>query len=706
MRPGGESGGGNRVNAPGQVNGGSGAGGRPMSWWRGREWPLQTPSTVPAPPSVAERFPLLVTVQVGAALLLFLHFLTAMRPTEFAWTFTYPWILEAALAGHLLGPLVATMVFPSGRATFRLFGLLPPLALALVQAANALVLHQLVWWVFALGAGLLWGVWAIQLRLARGRPGWALALAGVNQVGLGLAYVAVVFFIVTRARLGLHHLLDLQVGGNIDAMGPARHLVLVTIGQVAAYSLGVLAVVGWWPRLLRLAPPPDSLLLAGAIALGCGWLSFDLLAERQPVEEYLQFRYHLDGVPHPWPRRFRHPALAAALAPSLPVRRESVWRQGRFRLPDPAPTANVVIVRVESWRADLAQSLMPKLRAWAARGVWLERHHAQANMSVPSNLSLHYGIFPWLHTRFVAAGYPSVWLQTLASAGYRLSCVMSPEDSMPVPNLPLIVVPKRGKEWKAARDVLDTALEVWRQPGPVFLDTYLYVTHFNYFFPPAYERFTPVVPDDGVDYTMLLNMDPDLLARMTNRYRNCLLYLDDLLDEFLRRAETAGLLERSFVLIIGDHGEAFGENGHFAHGTGPQRVQFHVPALLLGPGLSPRRVTGFTQHLDVIPTLAALLGIAATGLPGRNVLEGGHDHLLTLDLAAPERLVLRRADRMTLFNLPPDGQLNWVLTTDPEFDLPPHLYEWYRPAGIASLAAAVAQDRAAALQMLGGSEEP
>ncbi|RCK81265.1 MAG: putative hydrolase [Candidatus Ozemobacter sibiricus] len=632
--------------------------------------------------------------------MLFLHFLTAMRPTEFAWTFDYPWILEAALAGHLLGPLLITVLLPSERATGRLLGLVPPLALTVLQAANVLILHQLVWWVFAMGAGLLWAGWALQLRLVRGRPWWALVMAMGNQVGLSFAYVAVIFFIVTRTRLGLHHLLALQFREHIEAMGAARHLILVTVGQAIAYSLGLAALARWWPRCLRLAPPPSSVLLAGMIALGCGWLSFDLLAERQPIEEYLQFRYHLDGIPHPWPRRFRHPALVAALASSPPVRRESVWQQGQFRIPDPPPTLNVVIIRVESWRADLATAMMPKWRAWAARGVWLERHHAQANMSVPSNLSLHCGIFPWRHTEFMAARIPSIWVETLASAGYRLACVMSPEDLMPVPNLPMIIVPRREKEWMTAQDVLDTAWEVWRQPGPVYLDAYLYVTHFNYFYPPAYERFAPVVPDGGVDYAMLLNMDADLLARMINRYRNSLLFLDDLLDGFLRRAEAAGLLERSFVLIIGDHGEAFGENGHFAHGTGPQRIQFHVPALLLGPGLSPRRVTSFTQHLDVIPTLAALLGIEATGLPGRNMLEGGHDHLLTLDFSAPERLVLRRSDRMTLFNLPPDGQLTWVLTTDPEFDLPPRLYDWYRPAGIASLAAAVAEDRAAAQRIL------
>lgn len=175
---------------------------------------------------------------------------------------------------------------------------------------------------------------------------------------------------------------------------------------------------------------------------------------------------------------------------------------------------------------------------------------------------------------------------------------------------------------------------------------------------------------------------------------------------FLRRAEAAGLLERSFVLIIVDHGAACGENGHFAHGTGPQRIQFHIPALWLGPGLSPRRVASFTQHLDMIPTLAALLSIEATGPAGRNVLESGHDQLLTLDFSAPERLVLRRSDRMTLFDRPPDDQLTWVLTTDPEFDLPPHLYDWYRPAGIASLVAVVADDRAAAERILQRVAEP
>jgi arylsulfatase A-like enzyme len=74
------------------------------------------------------------------------------------------------------------------------------------------------------------------------------------------------------------------------------------------------------------------------------------------------------------------------------------------------------------------------------------------------------------------------------------------------------------------------------------------------------------------------------------------------------------------VLLTADHGESFGENGRYfshTHTTTPNVAR--VPMILRAPGLSPGRREDVVHHVDVLPTLLDLAGIAippeARGLP-------------------------------------------------------------------------------------------
>ena len=67
--------------------------------------------------------------------------------------------------------------------------------------------------------------------------------------------------------------------------------------------------------------------------------------------------------------------------------------------------------------------------------------------------------------------------------------------------------------------------------------------------------------------------------------------LGRLVDELGRR----GLREKTWVIVVADHGESFGEHdGVFCHGTSLYRTELHVPLLILPPpsrrDLAGRRV--------------------------------------------------------------------------------------------------------------------
>ncbi len=110
------------------------------------------------------------------------------------------------------------------------------------------------------------------------------------------------------------------------------------------------------------------------------------------------------------------------------------------------------------------------------------------------------------------------------------------------------------------------------------------------------------------------------------------------LFEFLR---ARGIWERLLVVIVADHGQAHGEQEFWGHGERLLEPVIKVPLLIKLP--HPDRgqtVSGPVQTLDILPTLAALLGVEApAGCTGRSLLPALRGNELE---TGPPRLVERR----------------------------------------------------------------
>ncbi|OYV97695.1 MAG: hypothetical protein B7X11_06300, partial [Acidobacteria bacterium 37-65-4] len=75
--------------------------------------------------------------------------------------------------------------------------------------------------------------------------------------------------------------------------------------------------------------------------------------------------------------------------------------------------------------------------------------------------------------------------------------------------------------------------------------------------------------------------------------------------------------------LISDHGEGLGDHGEDEHGLFLYEPTIHVPFVLKLPRekSAGRRVATPVQHIDIVPTFAALTGFTAPpGLRGRNLL--------------------------------------------------------------------------------------
>jgi arylsulfatase A-like enzyme len=96
------------------------------------------------------------------------------------------------------------------------------------------------------------------------------------------------------------------------------------------------------------------------------------------------------------------------------------------------------------------------------------------------------------------------------------------------------------------------------------------------------------------------------------RYRNALRYSDAVLDRFLGGLKARGLFEKTLFLILGDHGEAFGQHqGNFGHTLFIYEENIRVPYLIVAPGLidQPFRVRRAASLVDTAPTILDLLGL-------------------------------------------------------------------------------------------------
>ena len=109
-----------------------------------------------------------------------------------------------------------------------------------------------------------------------------------------------------------------------------------------------------------------------------------------------------------------------------------------------------------------------------------------------------------------------------------------------------------------------------------------------------------------------------------NEYLNSIAYIDSYLRDVFALFEKRGLMQSTVFVVLGDHGESFGEHGPRLHFGQAYEEVLRIPGILYAPGLvAPgTRITGLRQQIDVMPTVLDLLGLKLTSgaMPGRSLL--------------------------------------------------------------------------------------
>lgn len=93
--------------------------------------------------------------------------------------------------------------------------------------------------------------------------------------------------------------------------------------------------------------------------------------------------------------------------------------------------------------------------------------------------------------------------------------------------------------------------------------------------------------------------------------------IDAWIGSVLECLDAAGRYEETAIVVMADHGDAFGEHGEMNHREFLYDTTLRIPLIIKGvPGLSPESAAGICRSTDLVPTICGAVGITAPPVDG------------------------------------------------------------------------------------------
>jgi arylsulfatase A-like enzyme len=312
---------------------------------------------------------------------------------------------------------------------------------------------------------------------------------------------------------------------------------------------------------------------------------------------------------------------------------DAVWAIPRVYLPLAAPANNVVLVSLDTLRADhvsgygYARRTSPMIDdALIARGTTFD----DASTTFPTTNVAHFGIFASRYPaalpadgKLPAAVPISMLTEILRDAGWTTFGVT--ENGLVSRDFGFgwgfdrlverYHVPVEGAErvFTEGRRMLEGLRD-----RPFFLFLHTYKVHSPYKPAPGFRDYFPPGADGALHRWV-----PEQHRTAFDDYDRCIREVDAHLGGFLEALDLLDLSDRTIVVLLSDHGEAFGEHVVIGHGFSPHQEAIRVPLVFRGPGIAAgHRVSTPVSLVDVMPTILELLGLPVpTEVQGRSLRE-------------------------------------------------------------------------------------
>jgi len=88
-------------------------------------------------------------------------------------------------------------------------------------------------------------------------------------------------------------------------------------------------------------------------------------------------------------------------------------------------------------------------------------------------------------------------------------------------------------------------------------------------------------------------------------------YVDELIGKVLDKLSERDILEKTLIVIVGDHGESLGQHGENSHGFFIYDASISVPLIIHFPSskLGGKKISECVETIDIMPTLLHILGL-------------------------------------------------------------------------------------------------
>ncbi len=304
---------------------------------------------------------------------------------------------------------------------------------------------------------------------------------------------------------------------------------------------------------------------------------------------------------------------------------------------------NVVIILLESTRASAtslhnpAMTTTPFLKQLSKESLWMERAYPVVPHTSKALTSALCGIPPSPLMPIIEAmegalpanclamllkekGYQSAFFQPaigrfenrpqhMKNMGYDS---FVPQEKLPTEGFKVVNI--FGYEDNILLEPSRDWLRKERKNGPLFL-TYLTLTPHHDYDPPHTYGFE--------------NYDPN---EKYNKYLNAVHYVDRFVSNVFDIFKEEGLYENTIFVIVGDHGEGFGEHGLYHHDAVIWEEGIHIPFLIhhAGSFRGGKKISNITSHLDIVPTVLAMMNLEPVGgvFPGQDIRNLEEDRML------------------------------------------------------------------------------
>ena len=418
--------------------------------------------------------------------------------------------------------------------------------------------------------------------------------------------------------------------GGISSLGSSSTTELSAALLILRIA-GIQAVLLWGSRrgLLFCATRSRSLRWAAAFA---GSL-FLVQGTVYGISDLNHYGPVLDGSrAYPFFQRIRFRSLAARFGyqrneqVSTPSLQQS---QAAVRYPlqpalyeNVASPPNILFLVAESLRADqLSPVTMPNTWQFGLDNLRFEQHYSSGNGTREALFGLFYGLYGSYWDQFLHARRSPLLMDRLQQLGYELDIRTSATFTYPefdrtlFANVPEDAMYESGDvlpPWQRDQLNTDALLEFLRQRDdskPFMGFFFLESTHASYSFPQQH-----ALHDDYMKEINYMKLKKEGLASdaapLLNRYRNAGHWIDAQLGRLYAELENQQLLDSTIVIVTGDHGEEFMENGAWGHNSTFGNEQTRVPLVIHWPGKQAAVISSLTSHLDIATTLLQQLGLA------------------------------------------------------------------------------------------------